>query len=128
MDRCPVRLIGDGNDDIGEIRLCGNPVMFGRDGRVFGMAMINAEHGPVMVKGMLFGGHIVEGGDFEAAGLVPGFGVVDDEDVDDDAGSVVFFPAEQESAAFVGEGIEGVVNKQLSDPGFDDDHMRLNVI
>ena len=52
--------VHDGNDDIGKIRLGGYPVVFGWDGRVFRMGVIDAEECPVMVEGMLFSGHIVE--------------------------------------------------------------------
>jgi hypothetical protein len=39
------------------------------------------------------------------------FGVVYDEDVDDQAGTVSFFPAEEEPAAFVGKGVECVIGQ-----------------
>jgi hypothetical protein len=73
------------------------------------MGMVDAEQCPVMVKGMLFGCHIVEGRDFESPCLVSLFGVVYNEDVDDQTGAVPFFPAEEEPAALIGEGVECVI-------------------
>jgi hypothetical protein len=62
-----------------------------------------------MVEGVLFCRHIVEGRDFESPRLISLFGVVYDEDVDDQTGTVSFFPAEEEPAAFVREGVECVI-------------------
>jgi hypothetical protein len=123
MDRSMVSFVRYGDDHIREIGLCGHPVMLGRDGWEFGMAMVDAQYGPFVVEGILFGGHIVERRNLETTGLVSGFGVVNDEDVNDDASAVPLFPAEQEPAAFVGKRIQCVVYKELFDPGFDDDHI-----
>ncbi len=101
----------NGNDDIGKPGLGGYPVVLGWNGRVFLMGVIDAEEGPVMVEGMLFSGHIVEGRDFESPCLVSLFGVVYDEDIDDQTGTVSFFPAEEEPAAFVGKGVECVIGQ-----------------
>ena len=73
MDRSFICFVRYGDDHVGEIRLCGDAVVFRRDGRMFRMAMIDTQQGPVVVEGMLFSGHIVERGDLEAAGLVAGF-------------------------------------------------------
>jgi hypothetical protein len=101
----------DGNDDIGEPGLGGYPVVFGRDSRVFRMGVIDAQQGPVMVEGVLFGRHIVEGRDFESPCFVSLFGVVNYEYIDNEPGTIPFFPAEKEPAALVGKSIECVIGQ-----------------
>ena len=123
MDRSAIAFIGHGKDDIRKIGLCGDPVVFGGDGRMFRVAMVNAEQGPFVVEGVLFGGQVVDGRDLEAAGLVALFGVVDDEDVDDDARPIGLFPTEQKAAAFIGECVECVVDEELFNARFDYDHI-----
>ena len=108
MDRLAVQ---DGEDDIGKIRLGCYPVVFGGNRGMFGMGMVDPQQGPLVVERMLFGRHIVDGGDFEAAGLISLFRIVDDQDVDHDAGPIAFLPAEQEPATLVGEGIECIVDQ-----------------
>src|SRR5665213_2838212 len=113
------------NDDIREIGLCGNTVMFRGNGRMVRMRMINAQQQKIFFHGISLAQQIVFCTDFKPPPFVAGFRISHFSDFLNKAGSCCGFDSVQKTTTFIGKYSAGMVQHQAGGYGLKTDHENI---